>query len=204
MILVLDYNVGNVNSVIRAAQLYTSDVVFSNKKEDILNAKKIIMPGQGSFDFAMNNLFKLDIYETIREVALEKKIPILGICLGMQLLATSGTENVPCKGLDLIKGKVEKLNCDKKYLPNIGWNTVNFEADDKLFDGIENNLDYYFLHSYHFVCDNQKNIIAKCEYFSNFNAIIKNENIYGIQFHPEKSLDNGLKLIKNFIIKDEI
>lgn len=204
MVLVLDYNVGNVNSVIRAAKLYTSDVIFSNRKEDIVNAKKIIMPGQGSFDFAMNNLFKLDIYDTIREVALEKKIPILGICLGMQLLATSGTENVSCKGLDLIKGNVEKLNCDKKYLPNIGWNTVDFKVNDKLFEGIENNLDYYFLHSYHFVCDNPKNIIAKCEYFSNFNTIIKNENIYGIQFHPEKSLDNGLKLIKNFITKDEI
>lgn len=202
MILILDYNVGNVNSIIRAAELYSSNVKYSNNIDDILDAKKIIMPGQGSFDYAMENIHKLNIYETIRSVALDKKTPILGICLGMQLLATSGTENKFCKGLNLIEGTVKKLNCPSKYLPHIGWNSVNFEKENSLFNGIENKLDYYFLHSFHFECEDKKNTLATCEYHSKFNAIVKKKNILGIQFHPEKSLENGLKLLKNFILND--
>tara|TARA_Y100000590_G_C15735585_1_gene1018402 strand:+ start:1811 stop:2425 length:615 start_codon:yes stop_codon:yes gene_type:complete len=203
MILVLDYNVGNVNSVIRAAKLFASDVIFSNKKEDIVSAKKIIMPGQGSFDFAMNNINKLNIYNIIRETVIEKKTPILGICLGMQILATSGNENSYCKGLDLISGRVEKLNCSEKYLPHIGWNSIFFEKKNNLFNGIENETDYYFLHSYHFICENNENIQATCNYQNKFNAIIQKDNVLGIQFHPEKSLNNGLILLKNFIKDDE-
>lgn len=195
---VIDYNTGNVDSVIKAIKLFDKTVELTNNNNIIENAKKIILPGQGSFDYGMKKLNELGLTELIKNKVLIKKTPILGICLGMQLLAEFGYENKPTKGLGLIPGEIKKIPTDYK-LPHIGWNEINFIQKENIISGIENNKDFYFVHSYFFDCKKSKHIIASSNYGYKFPSIIKKENIVGFQFHPEKSLKNGLKLISNFL-----
>ncbi len=202
-ILVVDYRTGNVDSIIKAVKIAGYDVVFSSEKKDFDNISKIILPGQGAYNYAVTQLDKLDLREKIIEYA-KKGMPILGICLGMQILSDYGSENNNSKGLGLIEGNVEILKEIPNKLPHLGWNSVKFkDKKNKLFFDILDERDFYFIHSYYFKCKNKQNILATAKYNIEFPAIINNDLIFGIQFHPEKSHKNGLKLIKNFLKLNE-
>ena len=203
-VLVLDYKTGNVDSVIKAVKMFGYDVIFSSEKKDFDKVSKIILPGQGAYDYAMDQLIKLDLHEKLIRSSKEKSMPILGICLGMQILSNFGLENKKTKGLGLIDGSVESIKSSPEKLPHLGWNSVKFlKTKNKLFSNIKNKKDYYFIHSYCFKCKNKENVLATSDFNENFASIINKDLIYGIQFHPEKSLRNGLKLIENFLKIDE-
>ncbi len=195
---VIDYNTGNVDSVVKAIKYFGKTVILTNDKEDIKNSKRLILPGQGSFQFGIQELKRLELIDLICKKVLEEKVPILGICLGMQLFADFGYENGETKGLGFINGSVKRLTTKLK-LPHIGWNEVNFRKKDELFKDLENNKDFYFVHSYYFQCANSEENLAFTNYNFEFPSIVRKNNIVGFQFHPEKSLKNGLKLIKNFL-----
>ena len=205
-ILILNYNDGNTGSIINACKLFTSKIRFSNKIKDLDWADKIILPGQGKYDSIMNNLDKnVELKKKLIETVLERKKPILGICAGMQIFSKIGFEENKTSGLNFFNGKVIKLNENQKKnrnkikIPHIGWNTVEIIKKKKLFSNIENNFDAYFLHKYYFENLKQSHVLANSEYGVKFPSIINKNNIYGTQFHPEKSLKNGLTLLKNFI-----
>jgi imidazole glycerol-phosphate synthase subunit HisH len=197
-IVIIDYNTGNVDSIIKATKLFNPSVKLTSSYKVIENAKKIILPGQGSFNYGMEQLLNLGLVNLIKDKVINKKTPILGICLGMQILANSGIENKHTEGLGFIDGEIKRIPTKYK-LPHIGWNEVSFTNTNKRFSNIENDKDFYFVHSYYFECKNKENIIATSNYGFEFPSIIQKDNILGFQFHPEKSLKNGLKLISNFI-----
>ncbi|MBC8295497.1 MAG: imidazole glycerol phosphate synthase subunit HisH [Pelagibacterales bacterium] len=197
-VVVIDYNTGNVDSVIKAIKHFGKSVILSNNPKDIINAAKIILPGQGSFNFGMEQLEKFDLIGLIKKQVEINKVPILGICLGMQLLADVGNENKTTSGLGFIPGEIKKMTTKLK-LPHIGWNEVNYIQSSVLFRELENNKDFYFVHSYYYDCLNKENILATSDYDFKFPSIIGKENIFGCQFHPEKSLKSGLKLLNNFL-----
>ena len=195
---VIDYNTGNVDSVIKAVKFFGKSVILTNDKTEIQNSKRIILPGQGSFHFGIQELKKLDLINLLKEKVLIEKIPILGICLGMQLFAEVGFEKQESLGLGFINGSVKKIPTSLK-LPHIGWNEVNFLKKDTLFNDLENNKDFYFVHSYYYECSDIKDKLATTNYNFDFPSIVRKNNVVGFQFHPEKSLKNGLKLINNFL-----
>ncbi len=195
---VIDYNTGNVDSVIKAVKFFGKSVILTNDKTEIQNSKRIILPGQGSFHFGIQELKKLDLINLLKEKVLIEKIPILGICLGMQLFAEVGFEKQESLGLGFINGSVKKIPTSLK-LPHIGWNEVNFLKKDALFNDLENNKDFYFVHSYYYECSDIKDKLATTNYNFDFPSIVRKNNVVGFQFHPEKSLKNGLKLINNFL-----
>jgi len=205
-ILILNYNDGNIGSIINACKLFSSKIRFSNKIKDLDWADKIILPGQGKYDSIMNNLDKnIELKNKLVETVLEKKKSILGICAGMQIFSKVGFEENKTLGLDFFNGKVIKLNENQKKnknkikIPHIGWATVEIKKKNKLFLNIKNNFDAYFLHGYYFEDLKQGHVLASSKYGVKFPSIINKKNIYGTQFHPEKSLKNGLTLLKNFI-----
>ncbi len=198
-IVIVDYNTGNVDSLLKAVKISNKSAVISNNKDDILNSKKLILPGQGSFDYGMEQLNNLKIKKIILEKVLNDSIPILGICLGMQLFGNYGYENnLKTEGLNLISGEIKKIPTDFK-LPHIGWNEVKFTKKDKVLNKIKNNKDFYFVHSYYFDCSDDNDILGTTYYDFKFPSIIRKNNVYGFQFHPEKSLNNGLNLLNNFL-----
>ena len=195
---VLDYNTGNVDSVIKAVKYFDKNVILTNKKDEIKNSNRLILPGQGSFHFGINELRKLKLIDLIKEKVLIKKTPILGICLGMQLFADLGYEEKETLGFGFIKGSVKRIPTKLK-LPHIGWNEVKIIKKDDLFNDLENDKDFYFVHSYYYECSEAKDKLAITNYNFDFPSIVRKNNVVGFQFHPEKSLKNGLKLIKNFL-----
>ena len=197
-ILVVDYKTGNLDSIIKAISVLGYDPIFSSDKEDLNRSNKILLPGQGSYNKSIENLKKTNLFENLLTKIDKENIPILGICVGMQILSTTGEENSISKGLDLIKGHVKKMKTKPYKLPHIGWNTVNLKKN-KIFKDLDNKKDFYFIHSFYFKCEDKTNVIATTKYNQEFASIINRENIYGFQFHPEKSLTNGLKLLKNFL-----
>lgn len=201
MVSIIDYGMGNLKSVRNALNYLGYESRIIDNPVDILNSSRLILPGVGAFDKAMINLNNKNLIEPLNKAVLSLGIPILGICLGMQLLASQSEEGDKIDGLALIPGKVKKFKQDKKYkIPLMGFNEVNFiKNDNKLFEGIENHSDYYFVHSYHFEPENNADIIAKTFHGIEFVSSVNKDNIFGTQFHPEKSQSNGLKLINNFI-----
>ncbi len=200
-IIIIDLNISNVGSVFRAIKSFEKNVFISDKVKDLAQASHIILPGVGTYENGMKKLNSNDLAESLKNIINIKKIPVLGICLGMQLFSTKGYENNKVtNGLDLIEGEVIKFDIEKNFkLPHVGWNSVNFLSKSALFSGINNDVDFYFTHGYHFSCKNVDNILSKTNYGTNFcSSVIKN-NIFGVQFHPEKSLKNGIKLLKNFV-----
>ena len=177
------------------------EALIANTPSDLQNIDKLIIPGVGSYPEAMKNINNEGWKEKIIFYSNIKKIPVLGICLGMHILSTVGFENEVTKGLNLIQGEVvnlNKMNCSF-ITPHIGWNEVSKEKKNRLFDGIENNTDFYFVHSFSFITKFKDNILAKTNYDINFSSAINNDNVYGVQFHPEKSSKAGKQLLKNFI-----
>ena len=202
---IVDYNSGNISSVINSFKEVAKDKVNIEVTADLATIKtsdKVVLPGQGSFKSCIDGLNSINgLIETLNEFALESKKPLLGICVGLQMFADIGYEEVETKGLGWISGKVSKIdNQDGKFkLPHIGWNEINIMKDSKIFKGIENNSHMYFVHSYEFVPKDKSVISATTEYSSNIVCAAEKENIFGTQFHPEKSDKTGLKIIDNFI-----
>lgn len=200
MIGIIDYGVGNIKAF---SNIYTQlNIPFKIIKniDDFFNVNKLILPGVGSFDHAMISLQNSGMREKLDELVLEKKIPVIGICVGMQMLAKSSEEGT-LNGLGWIDGIVKKFDKSKIKngpLPHMGWNNFNIEKKNKIFENLEENPRYYFLHSYYFECHNKDNVIATATYGEKFDCMINYENIYGIQCHPEKSHHNGMQLLKNF------
>jgi len=202
---IVDYNSGNISSVINSFKEVAKDKVNIEVTSDLSTIKisdKVVLPGQGSFKSCIDGLKSINgLIDTLNEFALEVKKPLLGICVGLQMFADVGYEETETKGLGWISGKVSKIdNQDGKFkLPHIGWNEINIMKDSKIFKGIGNNSHMYFVHSYEFVPENKSVISATTDYSSNVVCAVEKENIFGTQFHPEKSDKIGLKIIDNFI-----
>ena len=202
---IVDYNSGNISSVINSFKEVAKDKVNIEVTADLNKIKssdKVVLPGQGSFKSctdALNNISGL--VETLNDFVLINKKPLFGICVGLQMLADVGYEETETKGLGWISGVVSKIdNQDGKFkLPHIGWNQINIVKDSQIFKGIENNSHMYFVHSYEFVPKDKSVISATTDYSSNIVCSVEKENIFGTQFHPEKSDKIGLKIIDNFI-----
>jgi len=197
-ILIIDYGVGNDQSVINVIDFLGYDFLVSNKKEDILKSSAYILPGVGAFNEAMKNLNSLGIAELLKKQVLSNKKPIFGICLGFQVLADYSEENGFHEGLGFIKGGVVKLEAKRGLrVPHVGWNTLKIIKKDPLFSNIDKEPSFYFDHSYHLRCDNSY-ISAECFYGRDIAVAVQKDNIFGVQFHPEKSQNNGLKLFRSF------
>ncbi|OGG87253.1 imidazole glycerol phosphate synthase, glutamine amidotransferase subunit [Candidatus Kuenenbacteria bacterium RIFCSPHIGHO2_02_FULL_39_13] len=197
-ICILDYGSGNVKSVFNIVGSIVQNTVISNKADDIRTASHIILPGVGSFGAAMEKIRHKIPLDILTKEVLSKKKPFLGICVGMQVLAAKGFEFGDHPGLGWISGVVDKLDSGQLPLPHIGWNNIDIINSHPLLQGLNNNQDFYFVHSYVFQTSNQENIIATTQYGQRFNSIISKENISGVQFHPEKSQKAGKLLLSNF------
>ena len=197
MIILIDYGVGNLYSVAKAVSFVGGDVKISNSIDDLKRAEKIILPGVGAFGDCMKNLEATDLIPTIkREVSNGKKI--LGICVGLQILFAGSEESPTVDGLKIFGGRVKKIQAGDLKIPHMGWNSVNF-GNSKLFAGMSGSPYFYFVHSYHAIPDDKKIIAATITYGEQVTAAIEFENIFATQFHPEKSGDVGLKVLKNFV-----
>ncbi len=203
MVLLIDYGMGNIGSMRRALEECGADVFVSDNPADLKNAERIVLPGVGSFADGIKNLKKYGWVERIRQEVLENKIPILGICLGMQLLATHGQENGYNEGLDLIQGEVAQMISANSFerIPHVGWNNVFRKLEHPLFDDIHDGTDFYFVHSYQFIPEANADILAETPYCGSFVSAVHRNNIFGVQFHPEKSIPMGFQLLKNFFNK---
>jgi len=199
-IVIIDYKMGNLRSVQKAFKKVGADVVISNDQQTIRNASKLILPGVGAFKDGMKHLKELNLLEILHQKVIQEKTPILGICLGMQLLSNKSYENGETSGLGWIDAEVVKFNFINQQLkiPHVGWNELYLDKDSILFNGINTNEDFYFVHSYYFK-PNEDVTIATTEYGFEYTSVVAKDNIYGVQFHPEKSQSIGLKLIENFI-----
>ena len=204
-ITIVDYNSGNISSVINSFSEVAKNKVNIEVTADLNKIKtsdKVVLPGQGSFKSCVDALNNIDgLVDTLNEFAINEKKPLLGICVGLQMFADIGYEETETKGLGWIPGKVSKIdNQNGKYkLPHIGWNEINIVKDSIIFKDIENNSHMYFVHSYEFVPENKNVILATTNYSSNIVCSVEKENIFGTQFHPEKSDKFGLKIIDNFL-----
>ena len=202
---IVDYNSGNISSVINSFKEVAQDKVnieVSSDLNKIKSSDKVVLPGQGSFKSCVDALNKIDgLTETLNEFAITNKKPLLGICVGLQMFADVGYEETETKGLGWISGKVSKIdNQNGKFkLPHIGWNQINIVKESKIFQNIENSSHMYFVHSYEFIPNDKSVTVATTDYSSNIVCAVEKENIFGTQFHPEKSDKLGLKIIKNFI-----
>ena len=202
---IVDYNSGNISSVINSFQEVAKDKVNIEVTADLKKIKssdKVVLPGQGSFKSCVDALNSINgLVDTINEFVITNKKPLLGICVGLQMFADVGYEEIETKGLGWIPGKVSKIdNQNGKYkLPHIGWNQIYIVKNSKIFKDIENNSHMYFVHSYEFIPEDKKVISATTDYSSNIVCSVEKENIFGTQFHPEKSDKIGLKIISNFI-----
>ena len=202
---IVDYKSGNISSVINSFKEVAKDKVTIEVTSDLNKIKssdKVVLPGQGSFKSCVDALNKIGgLSETLNEFAINNKKPLLGICVGLQMFADVGYEETETKGLGWISGKVSKIdNQNGKFkLPHIGWNQINIVKDSKLFKDIENNSHMYFVHSYEFVPNDKKVISATTDYSSKIVCAVEKDNLFGTQFHPEKSDKIGLKIIDNFL-----
>ena len=200
MIGIIDYDAGNIKSVEKAVQFLGAEAVISRDPEVLRKADKVILPGVGSFGDAMEKLHKYGLVDLIHEIV-EKGTPFLGICLGLQLIFEESEETPGVKGLGLLKGKICRIPDENGTLkvPQIGWNSLHMEKESALFKGIEEGAYVYFVHSYYLKAQDPTVVAASTEYGVHIHAAVEKDNIYACQFHPEKSSDVGLQILKNFI-----
>ena len=202
---IVDYKSGNISSVINSFKEVAKNKVnieVTSDLDKIKSSDKVVLPGQGSFKNCIEALNKINgITDTLNEFAINKKKPVLGICVGLQMFADIGYEEAETKGLGWISGKVSKINNQrgKFKLPHIGWNEIEIQKESKLFKDIKNKSHMYFVHSYEFIPEDQSVISATTDYSSKIVCAVERENLFGTQFHPEKSDKTGLKIIDNFI-----
>jgi glutamine amidotransferase len=195
---VINYGMGNIDSLCRAIEQCGGDPVLTDRPEDIAAAPRIILPGVGAFPKAMQNLHSLGLADAI--VAASKTRPLLGICLGMQLLADSGSEIEETAGLGLIPGRIERLlPRNGERVPHIGWNELIHPGNDPLLAGIPSGMDFYFVHSFHFVCADADDARGHTPYCGTATAVVGRGSVRGVQFHPEKSQPWGFRLLRNFL-----
>jgi glutamine amidotransferase len=202
VITIIDYGMGNIWSVKNAFNCLNCKIQITDNPDQIIRADSLVLPGVGSYRNAMIQLKELNLNQAINEAVISKGINILGICLGMQLMGTSGTEDGKTDGLGLIENSVEIFNSIETQgnkIPHIGFNEVDIQPNFKLFKNFSEKADFYFVHSYRMLKENITANFATCTYGVNFLAAFGVNNIYGTQFHPEKSQSNGLRLLKNFI-----
>lgn len=197
MIGIIDYGMGNLKSVYNALDFLNAKSKLIKTPSEISDVSKLIIPGVGSFSKAMQNLNDKGFTEPIREFAKSGK-PVLGICLGMQLMADFGYEPEKTQGLGLIGGEVIKFENIEKRIPHMGWNSISIKKESRLFDGIKRDADFYFVHSYYFVPEIESDILTLSDYGIEFTSAVSKDNITGFQFHPEKSQKQGLKILENF------
>lgn len=200
MIAIVDYGMGNLLSVYHAFESLGVDVQIIDNPKALEGVERIVLPGVGAFADCMRNLREKRFDVALNDSVIVKRVPILGICLGMQVMARRSFEGGQNDGLGWIEADVVRLKPDDTSLrvPQIGWNDVTFRRDSSLFTGQPGNPDFYFVHSYHMVCDRQQEVEATCEYGGTITAAVKRNNIFATQFHPEKSQDHGLKILENF------
>jgi glutamine amidotransferase len=201
MVTIIDYDAGNLRNVQKAFEYHGCEARISSRLEEIDEATTLVLPGVGHFQHGMDNLEKTGLDDLIRKKVLEEQTPILGICLGIQLLSEVGYEDGERQGLGLLKMESKPIKIsDKKYRsPHIGWNSVEILPSAKLFQGVPDSADFYFVHSYAVEVSNPDIISSRCTYDETFVASVEYKNIYATQFHPEKSQIFGLQVIKNFI-----
>lgn len=201
MIAIIDYGLGNIRAFANIYKNLNIPHIIASSPDELKPASHIILPGVGAFDHAMQSIKNSGMLETLNELVLSDKIPVMGICVGMQVLADSSEEGNEA-GLGWIKGEVKKIDSSQfkhhTRLPHMGWNDVKPMMEKGLFDAMKDDARFYFLHSYYFECENKDNILAVTEYGSEFACAVNLDNIYGVQFHPEKSHQYGIQLLKNF------
>lgn len=206
-IIIVDYGVGNIRSVQKAFELVGANATISNDPSIIRSAKAVVLPGVGAFGDAMRSLDERGLIDPLREAALQKKIPFLGICLGMQLLFECSEEGGNVEGLNILPGRVVRfdLSSKKDYLgsqlrlPHVGWNSITINAESRLLKDVPTGSDFYFVHSYHVSEIEKVKVAAECRYGKNFACAIELDNVMATQFHPEKSQREGQRIISNFV-----
>jgi len=201
LISIVNYGLGNIKAFANIYKNLNIACKVVSSAEDLAGSDRIIIPGVGAFDHAMKSLNNSGMRETLDKMVLEDKVPVIGVCVGMQMLAKSSEEGIE-KGLEWIDGVVKRFDPEKlsskEPLPHMGWNNVIIHSDNRILKNLTDDPRFYFLHSYYFECNNPQNVIAKAKYGEEFACVINSENIYGIQCHPEKSHWNGIQLLKNF------
>jgi glutamine amidotransferase len=201
MITIIDYNMGNIASIENILKRIGSEAIVTSNPSVLQNADKIILPGVGSFDYGMRNLHNLGLIDVLKEKVIKLGTPILGICLGMQLL-TEDSEEGMLPGLGFFKAHTKKFpaewNGQKQKIPHMGWNYINAKADSPLFKNSSEGMRFYFVHSYYVECENLSESLAITEYGNDFTSVIGRDKILGVQFHPEKSHKYGMNLLRNF------
>ncbi len=198
---IVDHGLCNVDSIRRAINECGAKAEVTNLPEDLSRADKIVLPGVGAFPDAMAALEQHGLIDAICEQALGEGVPLLGVCLGMQLLATDSVEVRPTKGLGLIPGHVERLVPSNllERIPHVGWNEVHQRYEHRLLAGVADRVDFYFVHSFHFRCDSDVDELATTEHCGQFTSMVARGNVFGAQFHPEKSQAHGLRVLRNFV-----
>lgn len=199
MIAIIDYDAGNIKSVEKALQKLGADVVITKNAQEILQAEKVILPGVGAFGDAMANLKKFGLDKVIYEVV-EKGTPFLGICLGLQLLFERSDETPGVEGLGILKGEILRIpDKDDLKIPHMGWNSLHLQNQGRLFQGLSEQSYVYFVHSYYLKAGDEQIVKATTDYSVNIHASVEKDNVFACQFHPEKSSDVGLQILKNFV-----
>jgi glutamine amidotransferase len=201
MITIIDYGLGNIRAFANVYERLNIPVSVARTADDLKDTTKIILPGVGAFDHAMSKLNKSGMRETIDKLVLDRQLPVIGICVGMQILAKSSEEGV-LPGLGWIDATVKRFDASilksKTQLPHMGWNTISPNNSNPLLVNFSTDSRFYFLHSYYFQCNNQNDTIATTDYGIQYASAVNSRNIYGVQFHPEKSHQWGIQLLKNF------
>lgn len=199
MIAVIDYDAGNIKSVEKALLLLGQEVVITKDRDTILKADKVILPGVGAFGDAMANLRERGLDKVIHEVV-AREIPFLGICLGLQLLFERSDESPGVEGLGVLKGEILRIpDQEGLKIPHMGWNSLELRGDGRLFRGVPEQSYVYFVHSYYLKAEDENIVKASTEYSTHIHASVESGNVFACQFHPEKSSDVGLKILKNFV-----
>ncbi|MCR5099101.1 MAG: imidazole glycerol phosphate synthase subunit HisH [Lachnospiraceae bacterium] len=204
MVVIIDYDAGNVMSVLRACEAVGAEAVISGDYDVMAKASHVILPGQGAFGDAMDHIKSRQLFEPIRDVV-KKGVPFLGICLGLQVLFSGSDESEGTQGLDLLPGRIKRIPNgtdsmgNRLHIPHIGWNTVRLSGDGRLFKGIAKEPFFYFDHSYYLDCDDKSIVRGTCEYGVCMDVTVERDNIFACQFHPEKSSDTGLRILENFV-----
>ncbi|RJG23853.1 imidazole glycerol phosphate synthase subunit HisH [Massilia cavernae] len=201
MIAIVEYGMGNVRSLRNAFEYLGEDVIITSDPTELDDSDRIVLPGVGAFGDAMTAIEQRGLQPVLNRQALELKKPVLGICLGMQLFANSSVEHGEHRGLGWIDADVRRLEVERPLkVPHVGWNALQFPTDDWLFHGIKpGEANFYFVHSFHMVCHRRGDLVATTDYGSPVAAVVRSGNVTAAQFHPEKSQDNGLTMLKNWV-----
>lgn len=201
MITIINYGSGNISAIGNIYERLKVPFKIANSPDEVLGAEKIILPGVGAFDETISMLDESGFRSVLDKEVLENKVPVIGICVGMQILAKSSEEG-KLPGLGWIDGVVKKIDKSlitvKPKIPHLGWNSIEVSRSNSLFEGIDEEEGFYFLHSYYFECNNEADVLSRTFYGKSFASSVNNNNIYGVQFHPEKSHSNGVQLLHNF------